>query len=62
MAHFVKDDHLNIFRLPAGWQYLLNRIAGGQLDPRNICKCDALVQACLKNDAVCLIDVSDYRI
>jgi endoglucanase len=24
MQHFVNDDSFNMFRLPVGWQYLLN--------------------------------------
>lgn len=30
MNHFVKDDTLNTFRLPVGWQFLVNGQLGGQ--------------------------------
>lgn len=30
MTHFVKDDSLNAFRLPVGWQFLVNGQLGGQ--------------------------------
>lgn len=29
MQHFVNDDKFNFFRLPVGWQYLLNNNLGG---------------------------------
>ena len=37
MIHFVNDDGLNVFRLPVGWQYLINNAdtASGTLDPTN---------------------------
>ena len=62
MSHFVKDDKLNIFRLPVGWQYLVNGVLGGNLDATNSGKYDALVQACLKTGATCLIDVSLLKV
>jgi endoglucanase len=60
MQHFVKDDNLNLFRLPVGWQYLLNNKLGGQLDPTNAGKYDQLVQACLATGASCIIDIHNY--
>ena len=33
MNHFVKDDTLNAFRLPVGWQFLVNGQLGGQYVP-----------------------------
>ena len=60
MSHFVKDDHLNIFRLPVGWQFLLNNKLGGSLDSTNIGKYDQLVQACLATGATCIIDIHNY--
>jgi aryl-phospho-beta-D-glucosidase BglC (GH1 family) len=27
--HFYKDDHMNISRLPVGWEYLVNHQLGG---------------------------------
>ncbi|KAK6842537.1 glycoside hydrolase family 5 protein [Apiospora arundinis] len=60
MQHFVKDDKMNIFRLPVGWQYLLNNKLGGSLDQTNAGKYDQLVQACLKTGATCVIDIHNY--
>lgn len=60
MQHFVNDDNLNIFRLPVGWQYLLNNNEGGQLDATNLANYDQLVQACLATGASCIIDIHNY--
>ena len=60
MTHFTKDDGLNIFRLPVGWQYLVNDVKGGTLDETNFGKYDELVQACLKTGAHCIIDIHNY--
>lgn len=60
MTHFTKDSGLNIFRLPVGWQYLVNGVLGGTLDETNFRKYDALVQACLKTGAHCIIDIHNY--
>jgi endoglucanase len=58
--HFVKNDNMNIFRLPVGWQYLVNNKLGGTLDSRNFAKYDQLVQGCLATGASCIIDVHNY--
>jgi endoglucanase len=58
MNHFAKDDQMNIFRLPVGWQYLVNNKLGGALDTGNLAKYDELVQGCIKTGAVCVVDVS----
>lgn len=60
MQHFVKNDNMNIFRLPVGWQYLLNNKLGGTLDSGNFAKYDQLVQACLATGASCIVDVHNY--
>ncbi|TVY82694.1 Endoglucanase EG-II [Lachnellula suecica] len=60
MSHFVKDDKLNIFRLPVGWQYLTASNLGGTLNSANLQKYDQLVQACLNTGASCIIDVHNY--
>lgn len=41
MDHFVKEG-FNVFRLPVGWQYLINDMntASGNLDPTNFGKYD----------------------
>ncbi|KAI8624438.1 glycoside hydrolase family 5 protein [Xylariaceae sp. FL1651] len=58
MSHFAKDNSMNIFRLPVGWQYLLNNNLGGTLDGGNFGKYDQLVQACLATGASCIVDVN----
>ena len=58
MDHFTKDDGMNMFRLPVGWQWLVNNKLGGTLDSGNFGKYDQLVQACLKSGAYCIVDVS----
>ncbi|KAJ4356288.1 Endoglucanase EG-II [Didymosphaeria variabile] len=61
MNHFVKDDTLNTFRLPVGWQFLVNGQLGGQLNPNNLGQYDRLVQGCLSSGAVlCIIDIHNY--
>jgi len=49
---------MNIFRLPVGWQYLVNNQLGGTLDAANLATYDKLVQGCLATGAACVIDVS----
>jgi endoglucanase len=60
MQHFVKDDGLNIFRLPVSWQYLVNYKLGGSLDSTNTGIYDQLVQGCLSTGALCIIDIHNY--
>lgn len=60
MNHFYNDDNLNIFRLPVGWQYLVNNQAGGNLDSGNMATYDRQVQACLSTGAHCIIDIHNY--
>ena len=61
MQHFVSDTGLNAFRLPVGWQYLVNNKLGGTLDATNFGKYDTLVQNCLKaGAALCIVDVHNY--
>ncbi|KAJ7921990.1 endoglucanase [Mycena leptocephala] len=59
MRHFVNDDGFNMFRLPVGWQYLLNN-ALGPVNQANLNEYDALVQACLGTGAYCIIDIHNY--
>jgi len=58
MQHFSKDDGMNMFRLPVGWQFLVNNKLGGSLDAGNLATYDQLVQGCLQTGAYCVIDVS----
>ncbi|KAH9212535.1 glycoside hydrolase family 5 protein [Leptodontidium sp. 2 PMI_412] len=60
MTHFIKDDNMNIFRLPVGWQFLVANNLGGTLDPTNLAKYDQLVQGCLATGASCIIDIHNY--
>ncbi|KAF3190924.1 Endoglucanase EG-II [Orbilia oligospora] len=60
MRHFVNDDKFNIFRLPAGWQFLLNNNLGGTLHSTNFGKYDTLVQGCLNLGALCIVDIHNY--
>jgi endoglucanase len=61
MNHFVKDDGLNTFRLPVGWQYLVDNTLGGTLNAANWANYDALVQGCLSSGAaLCIIDIHNY--
>lgn len=60
MRHFVNEDGLNIFRLPVGWQYLVNNNLGGALNAFNTAKYDQLVQGCLQAGASCIIDIHNY--
>jgi hypothetical protein len=60
MKHFVSVDHHNIFRLPVGWQYLLNNQLGGTLDATKFANYDQLVQGCLSTGASCIIDIHNY--
>lgn len=60
MKHFYNDDKFNIFRLPVGWQWLVNNNLGGPLDATNFGKYDQLVQGCLQTGAACVIDIHNY--
>ncbi|KAK3332392.1 glycoside hydrolase family 5 protein [Cercophora scortea] len=60
MRHFAKDDGMDIFRLPVGWQYLVNKKLGGDLDAENAGNYDQLVQACLATGSHCVIDIHNY--
>lgn len=60
MAHFVKDDGMNIFRLPVAWQYLVNNNLGGALDSTASALYDRLVQSCLGTGSSCIIDIHNY--
>ena len=60
MQHFVTDDKLNLFRLPVGWQYLVDSQCGGTLAAQNFATYDREVKACLATGAHCVIDVHNY--
>ncbi|MCJ1474939.1 hypothetical protein MMC13_003599 [Lambiella insularis] len=60
MAHFTKEHNFNLYRLPVAWQYLVNNVLGGTLEPGCSAHYDMLVQACLATGSHCLIDVHNY--
>ncbi|KAI7240781.1 Endoglucanase [Hortaea werneckii] len=60
MKHFVNDDGLNAFRLPVGWQYLVNDNLGGTLDSSNFGTYDNLMQGCLGVAEMCILDIHNY--
>ncbi|THH28462.1 hypothetical protein EUX98_g5728 [Antrodiella citrinella] len=60
MTHFVNDDGFNVFRLPVGWQFLVNDVLGADIDEANLTEYDALVQACLSTGASCIVDIHNY--
>jgi len=45
MVHFASNDGFNVFRLPVGWQYIINNAntASGTLDPTNSANYDLYV-------------------
>ena len=60
IKHFVKDDNLNIFRLPVAWQWLVNSTLGGALDPNKTAQYGQLVQTCLQTGATDVVDIHKY--
>jgi endoglucanase len=60
MQRFKNTNGFNIFRLPVGWQYLVNDQLGAGINQANFAKYDALVQACLSTGADCVIDIHNY--
>ncbi|KAI0873092.1 endoglucanase 2 [Hypoxylon argillaceum] len=60
MNHFVKDDGINLLRIPTSWQFLVNNQLGGDLDASNLSKYDQLVQSCLATGAYCMIDIHNF--
>lgn len=59
MQHF-RAGGMNTFRLPVGWQRLVNGNLGGTLDASYWVKYDQLVQGCLATGAYCIIDIHNY--
>ncbi|OCL15223.1 glycoside hydrolase family 5 protein [Glonium stellatum] len=63
MSHFTKNSGLNAFRLPVGWQFLLNneQTPGGPIDATNLAAYDGLVRGCLDSGSkACIVDVHNY--
>ncbi|KAL0777191.1 hypothetical protein CaCOL14_006709 [Colletotrichum acutatum] len=59
MNHFVQNDKLNMFRLPVGWQFLVNNQIG-QLNAANLGKYDQVMQKCLATGAHCMLDIHNF--
>lgn len=60
MKHFVNDDGLNTFRIPVGWQYLVDSV-GGTLNADHWSTFDAQIQGCLDAGAeMCIVDLHNY--
>ncbi|TQS33915.1 hypothetical protein Golomagni_05725 [Golovinomyces magnicellulatus] len=60
MKHFVKDDNMNIFRIPVSWQFLTNDKGGTDFDDANWANFQKLMQACLDTGAYCMIDMHNF--
>ncbi|KAI8627333.1 glycoside hydrolase family 5 protein [Xylariaceae sp. FL1651] len=60
MNHFVKDDGINLLRIPTSWQFLVNNQLGGDLDAANLSKYNQLMQACLDTGAYCMLDIHNF--
>ncbi|KAK1982206.1 glycoside hydrolase superfamily [Colletotrichum cereale] len=60
MNHFVQNDKLNMFRLPVGWQFLVNNQVGGQLNSNNFGRYDQVMQKCLATGAYCMLDIHNF--
>ena len=60
MKHFTADHKMNFYRLPVGWQFLVNNQLGGPLNTKNFEQYDDLVTACLTTGSRCLIDIHNY--
>jgi endoglucanase len=60
MDHFIKNTGLNGFRLPVGWQFLVNQL-GGPLNATSFAAYDKLVQGCLSSGSkFCIVDLHNY--
>ncbi|KAB5533509.1 glycoside hydrolase superfamily [Coniochaeta sp. 2T2.1] len=60
MNHFVKDDQMNMFRIPISWQFLANNKLGATLDSNSLSKYDQVMQACFATGAYCMIDIHNF--
>ena len=61
MYHFTRDDGLYLFRIPTGWQFLVNYKLGGPLDENYMSnKYDPLLRACLDYGGYCIIYMHNY--
>ncbi|KAL7944159.1 glycoside hydrolase family 5 protein [Trichoderma barbatum] len=60
MKHFAEDDGLNVFRISATWQFVLNNTVDGELDELNWGSYNKVVNSCLETGAYCMIDMHNF--
>lgn len=60
MQHFVKNDGLNIFRLPVSWQFLTFGHGGTKLNETSFDSYNELMTACFDTGAYCMIDLHNF--
>ncbi|KAL6855738.1 glycoside hydrolase family 5 protein [Trichoderma novae-zelandiae] len=60
MKHFAEDDGLNVFRISATWQFVLNNTVDGELDELNWGSYNKVINACLETGAYCMIDMHNF--
>ncbi|KAL6792977.1 glycoside hydrolase family 5 protein [Trichoderma sp. SZMC 28012] len=60
MKHFAEDDGLNVFRISATWQFVLNNTVDGELDELNWGSYNKVIDACLVTGAWCMIDMHNF--
>ncbi|KAL7930108.1 glycoside hydrolase family 5 protein [Trichoderma chlorosporum] len=60
MKHFAEDDGLNVFRISATWQFVLNNTVDGELDELNWGSYNKVIDACLETGAYCMIDMHNF--
>ncbi|KAH6603882.1 glycoside hydrolase family 5 protein [Trichoderma cornu-damae] len=60
MKHFAEDDGLNVFRISATWQFVLNNTVDGELDELNWGSYNKVIDACLETGAYCMVDMHNF--
>ncbi|UNI16806.1 Cellulase [Purpureocillium takamizusanense] len=60
MQHFVKNNKMNIFRLPLTWQFITNGQVDGKLYEKNLKVYNDLMNTCLDTGAYCMIDLHNF--
>jgi endoglucanase len=57
---FVKDTGLNAFRIPVAWQYLVDGVLGGKLDPERFGNYNRQIQGCINAGAALCMQALPY--
>lgn len=60
MKHFIKDDGMNMFRIPVSWQFLTGGQPTAKFDEINFNNFDKLMQACTDTGSYCMIDLHNF--